>query len=137
MHAHEMIATHPDVRGSTNDVLIRAIEECYDCAQACSSCADACVAEGRPELVQCIRLNLDCADICYTTGVVGTRRAGSNESIILQLLELCAGACRVCAEECEKHAADMDHCRICAEACRRCEQACMQACPTISPEQLQ
>ena len=36
MQAQEMIATHPDVRGSTNDALIRCIEECYSCAQVCT-----------------------------------------------------------------------------------------------------
>jgi hypothetical protein len=45
MQAHEMIATHPDVRGNTNDALIRCIEQCYSCAQVCTSCADACLAE--------------------------------------------------------------------------------------------
>ena len=34
MHAHEMISTHPQVRGNTNDSLIRCIEECFDCAQS-------------------------------------------------------------------------------------------------------
>jgi hypothetical protein len=45
MQVQEMIATHPDVRGNTNDALIRCIEECYSCAQVCTSCADACLAE--------------------------------------------------------------------------------------------
>jgi hypothetical protein len=40
------------------------------------------------------------------------------------MLEACAEACRICAEECERHAGDHEHCRVCAEACRRCEQAC-------------
>ena len=44
-HMKEMIATHPDVKGSTNDALIRCLEECYSCAQTCTSCADACLAE--------------------------------------------------------------------------------------------
>ncbi len=137
MHAQQMISTHPDVRGSTNDALIRAIEEAYDCAQVCSSCADACVAEAKPELVQCIRLDLDCADVCYTTGVLATRRAGSNEALLVRMLEVCEEACRLCAEECEKHASMMEHCRICAESCRRCEEACREARGTITPERMQ
>ena len=28
-HMQEMIAAHPDVKGSTNEALIRCIEECY------------------------------------------------------------------------------------------------------------
>ena len=39
MHAREMIGTHPQVRGNTNDALIRFIEACYDCAQTCTTCA--------------------------------------------------------------------------------------------------
>ena len=64
MHAREMIGTHPAVQGQVNDALIRCIEECYSCAQTCTSCADACLSERMvQELTQCIRLDLDCADI--------------------------------------------------------------------------
>ena len=128
MHAHEMISTHPDVRGNTNDALIRCIEECYACAQTCVSCADACLAEDMvQQLRQCIRLNLDCADVCAATGAVASRRTGSNEPVIRRMLEACETACRLCAEECERHAGMHDHCRICAQYCRRCEEACRQA----------
>ena len=103
-HMREMIATHPDVQGTTNDTLIRCIEECYSCAQTCIACADACVAEDMvDQLRQCIRLNLDCSDLCLAAGSVGTRRTGSNEQIIVAAMQSCAAACRVCAEECEKH----------------------------------
>ena len=128
MHAQEMIRTHPDVRGNTNDVLIRCIEECYDCAQTCTSCADACLGEDMvKDLRQCIRLDLDCADICAVTGAIATRRTGSNEDVIRHMLQACETACRLCAEECERHASHHEHCRVCAEACRRCERACREA----------
>ncbi|WP_119677976.1 four-helix bundle copper-binding protein [Indioceanicola profundi] len=128
MHAREMIATHPDVKGNINEALIRCIEECYDCAQTCTSCADACLAEEMVQnLRQCIRLNLDCADVCAATGSVATRRTGSNEGLIRSMLEACATACKLCGDECEKHAGMHEHCRICAESCRRCEQACRAA----------
>ena len=32
MYAQQMISSHPDVRGNTNDALIRAIEESLNCA---------------------------------------------------------------------------------------------------------
>lgn len=128
MHVREMISSHPHVRGSANDALIHCIEECYDCAQACVTCADACLGENKvAALVQCIRMNLDCADICHATGAVATRRSGSNETVIRTMLEACAQACRLCAEECEKHAKEHEHSRICAEACRTCEEACQTA----------
>lgn len=131
-HMQQMIATHPDLQGSTNDVLIRCIEECQACAQTCISCADACTAEEMvAHLRQCIRLNLDCADICNAAGAIGTRRTGSNEPLIVAVMQTCALACARCAEECERHASNHEHCRICAEHCRRCEQACMEAARSI------
>ena len=134
-HMQEMIAAHPDVRGNTNDALIRCIEECYSCAQSCTSCADACLAEEMvADLRQCIRLNLDCADLCLASGTVGIRRTGSNEQVIVAALEACARACALCADECERHADMHDHCRICAESCRRCEQACRDAILSIGAE---
>ena len=128
MHTQQIIGTHPDVKGSTNKALIRAIDRCYDCAQSCVSCADACLAEDMvKELTQCIRLNLDCADLCSATASLATGRTGSNQELIRSMLETCALACRTCAEECERHAGKHEHCRICAEACRSCEQACQDA----------
>jgi hypothetical protein len=134
MHAHEMIATHPQVRGNTNDVLIDCIEACLDCAQVCASCADACLGEPHvAELTQCIRLNQDCSDLCAATAMVASRRTGSNELVIKKLIEACAEACRLCGDECADHAAMMAHCRICAETCRRCEADCRAAAETITP----
>jgi hypothetical protein len=130
----EIIRTHPDVRGNTNDVLIRCIEECFDCAQACVSCADACLAEEAVgELRQCIRSNLDCADVCEATGRLASRRTGGNEALLKQVLQACAEACRICGEECERHASMHEHCQICGETCRRCERACLEASETITP----
>ena len=132
MQVHQMISTHPHVRGSTNDALVRCIEACYECAQTCTSCADACLGEEMVrELTQCIRLNLDCADVCFATGTVASRRTGSDEIIIKRLIEACAEACRLCGEECRKHASHHEHCRVCADACQRCEEACRSAAGTI------
>lgn len=132
MHTQAIISTHPDVRGSTNDALIRCIEECLDCAQVCTSCADACLGEDMvADLRQCIRLDLDCADVCMATATIATRRTGSNEELIRQMLDICAMACRMCADECAKHAQMHQHCKICAEACRSCADACSAAGGTI------
>jgi hypothetical protein len=133
MSIRAMIATHPDVKGSVNEALVRCIEECAACALTCLSCADACLAEeGVERLRQCIRFNLDCADVCDATGKVALRRTGSNEEVIRRMLAACETSCRLCAEECERHAGMHDHCRVCAEACRRCEQACRTALASMA-----
>jgi hypothetical protein len=132
MHTEQMISTHPDVKGNVNRALLDAINEAYACAQACVSCADACLAEQMvAELRQCIRLNLDCADVCAATAAVATRRTGSNEDVIRKMLDACIAACRLCGEECERHASMHEHCRICAQACHRCEEVCQKALSTI------
>lgn len=136
MNVQQMLSTHPDVRGKTTPSLIKCIEECYACAQICLSCADACVAEQEVRMLkQCIRLDLDCVDICAATGRLALRRTGSNEAVLRATLELCAMACGVCAEECERHASHHKHCRICADACHRCQQACEDAIQDIGPGQ--
>jgi uncharacterized protein DUF326 len=134
MNVQQMISTHPDVRGSVSARLVRCIEECFDCAQTCITCADACVAEESvQQLRQCIRLNLDCADVCGAAGALASRRTGSNEIVLRAALELCSLTCRRCAEECERHASRHEHCRVCGQACRDCERACAEAMSELGP----
>jgi hypothetical protein len=114
--------------------LAAAATALVDCSQACTTCADACLGERDPQrlaaLVRCIRLNLHCADMCVTTGRLLSRQ--EQPALARAIVEACALSCRLCGEECEQHAAHMEHCRICAEACRRCEAAC-QAVLTALP----
>lgn len=132
-HIAEMLRTHPKGTGMDMDVLTECIDACYDCAQSCTACADACLAEQAvQELARCIRLNLDCADVCATTGNMMTRLTGPEGAVLRKQLEACVEACRVCAQECERHANMHEHCRICAEACRRCEQACQRALQSMA-----
>lgn len=132
MHAEQIISTHPHVQGKVNQALARCIDECFDCAQNCAACADACLGEQMVQnLTQCIRVNLDCVDICAATGFIATRRTGANETLIRSALDTCAMACRICGDECERHAQRHEHCRICAEACRRCQQACQEAAQSV------
>ena len=44
-HARAMLDTHPRELGLPADHLAAAIEACFDCAQTCTACADACVGE--------------------------------------------------------------------------------------------
>jgi hypothetical protein len=132
MSIQEMIRTHPQPTGADRETLIRCIDECFRCAAACTSCADACLGEPNvQELVRCIRLNLDCADICDATGRALTRQTGADVGILRAAVEACGQTCRVCGEECERHAEHHEHCRVCAEACRRCEKACNDLLATI------
>jgi hypothetical protein len=127
-----VIASHPRPTSLDRDVLLRCIDECFDCAATCTSCADACLGEPDvTELVRCVRLCLDCADACDTTGRIVTRQTEPDLGVVRAGVEACATACRVCGDECERHAAHHEHCRISAEVCRRCERACNDLIATI------
>jgi hypothetical protein len=127
------MATHPQVRGHVSKALIRCIDDCYDCAQACTACADASLGEAMvAEMIQTIRTCNDCGDVCLTTGALATRRTGSDAQLVAQMLQICEDACRICAQECERHA-EMAHCRICAEVCRECEVSCRDAARAMAP----
>ena len=128
MRVREMLSSHPEARGATADSLVQCIEACFDCAQTCISCADACLAESSvTQLTRCIRLDLDCAEACAATGAMLSRRTAAAGALKLQMLQTCADFCRLCADECDRHAGHHAHCRTCAEACRQCERACQAA----------
>jgi hypothetical protein len=78
------------------------------------------------EMVLCIRLCLECTDICTATVGVLSRLATYDADVVRPLLEACVASCKSCGDECERHAQMHPHCRVCAEACRRCEQACRE-----------
>lgn len=91
----------------------------HKCAAACEMCMDACLNEDDlKKMVECIRLDRDCAKICHLTASFVASNSQFDEEIINQ----CAKICRACAEECEKH--HTEHCKECARACRECEEAC-------------
>ncbi|WP_430413356.1 four-helix bundle copper-binding protein [Knoellia koreensis] len=123
-----MLETYPkDLGDIDRDKLVACTQACYQCSQACTACADACLSEDMvAELVKCVRTNLDCADICATTGAVLSRHTGYDANRTRTILEACAEACKTCGDECERHASMHEHCRLCAESCRSCEQACRE-----------
>jgi uncharacterized membrane protein len=106
-------------------LLAATIEALGDCAQACTADADANLGERNvAEMVRCIRLCLDCADICAASVALISRDAAAETGVIEPLLAACGAICRSCADECARHAQMHAHCRLCEGACRRGERAC-------------
>jgi hypothetical protein len=126
-YARQLLVTYPRIFNVDTDVLAATTDAVNDCAQACTGCADDDLSEPDiTELVKCIRLCLDCADVCTATVRVISRQTEYDANLTRSLLEACATACKSCGDECERHAQMHEHCRVCATACRRCEQACRQ-----------
>ncbi|WP_129842420.1 four-helix bundle copper-binding protein [Streptomyces sp. RFCAC02] len=122
----DMLRAGPaDTEAIDGEALARCIQECEQCAQTCTACADACLSEEHvEELATCVRLDLDCADVCDITSRLLSRHTGGRSDLTRAQVQACALACAACATECERHAAMHEHCRLCAEACRACERAC-------------
>lgn len=129
-----MLETHPDPAGPNGEEARRCIEACAECAESCTICADACLAEEQvASLVSCIRLNLDCAEVCGVTGGLLARPSHRDAPALRAQLEACVAMCRACAAECQTHADGMEHCQVCAEACRACEAACRDMAAALVP----
>ena len=126
-YARQLLDSYPRTTAADAGVLAATIDALNDCAQACTACADGDLSEHNvAELVRCIRLCLDCSDVCIATMAVTSRQTAYDTQSARPLLEACTAICTSCGDECERHARMHEHCRICAEACRRCEQACRE-----------
>jgi hypothetical protein len=90
-----------------------------DCASYCDLCAAACLREKDiHNLINCIRSDLDCAEMCRVTAAMLAR----SSDCISTVCAACAEICAFCAHHCEMH--DYEHCRECAKACRRAQEEC-------------
>ena len=128
----EIYRLHSQPTALDRDLVLRCIQECLDCTASCTACADDCLGDdGVADLVRCIRLNLDCADLCDATGRILTRQTTPNLGVIRASVDACAVACSACVEECELHAAHHEHCRLCAVMCRRCNEVCGELLATL------
>jgi hypothetical protein len=131
-YARQMLDTYPHTFNVDAGVLAATIDALTDCAQACTADTDADLSEQNvTDMVKCIRLCLNCADVCTATIAVTSRQAEYDANVAKPLLEACAAICKSCGDECERHAQMHEHCRICEQACRRCQQACRELLAAI------
>jgi hypothetical protein len=102
-----------------NQKYASCMQACYACAAECNHCAAACLHEDNvKEMVRCIALDVDCAEICVLAAAAMARDSEKAREICAA----CADVCDACGEECGKHG--HDHCQRCAAACRRCAEEC-------------
>lgn len=137
-NTREMLEASPGGVPLGVDEVAGAIDACLNCLQACTSCADADLAETDvDELRVCIALCLNCADVCDLTARLLSRPAQSDHVVVHRVLQACVRECALCAEECARHAQHHRHCAICAKACRACEAACRALLDAEALEELE
>jgi hypothetical protein len=92
---------------------------CEACADACTVWADACVSEpGLDRVLDSIRLDLACAEICRATANVIA--SFPDARFARAQLRACSEACRACAIASREYQAQHASCRACARACEAC-----------------
>jgi Domain of Unknown Function (DUF326) len=132
-YARQMLDTYRRTFDADVGVLAAAIEALVDCAEACNADNAADLSEQNVSaMVTCIRLCLDCTDICTAAARVVSRLTDYDAAVTRPLLQACVAVCASCGAECERHAGTHEHCRVCGEACRRCEQACRALLDALS-----
>ncbi len=121
-----LLRTHPQAEARRVRDYAEVIKSLAHCVHACTSCADACLAEAGDllNLRGCIRLNLDCAEVCLATARLLEREPSTPATLMHAQLHACVIACQLCAAECGRHAEHHEHCRLCADACVRCQRRC-------------
>ncbi len=116
--------SHPNKINLDESLYTSALKAIEECGAACTSCADACLSESNvQQLTKCIRLNLDCADICDATSRVLMRQTQPDMDVLRNQVETCMLACRSCGGECARHS-HHEHCKACAASCQNCESEC-------------
>ena len=96
-YARPMLDTYPRALNVDADLLAAAIDALSDCAQSCTADTDADLSEDNlAEMVKCIRLCLNCTDICTATAAILSRLAEYDADATKPLLEACAATCKSC-----------------------------------------
>ena len=121
----EMLQSAPQKLTVDASLVAAAIDAANACVVVCSACASACLSEDDPaSMAQCVRDDLDCADLCGVTARHLARLNASDKQLTLSVLATCIEACVQCASSCAPHREHHAHCRLCEQACNACEQAC-------------
>jgi hypothetical protein len=121
----EILSSAPQPLTVDVALVAEAIDAASACAVVCSACASACLSEpDAGQMAQCVRDDLDCADLCGVTARHLARLNASDKQLTLAVLAACIEACVQCAGSCAPHREHHEHCRLCEQACNRCEAAC-------------
>ncbi len=81
--------------------------------QVCEWCADQCIAQGDPQMTECIRLCRDVSDIAALNVQLLSRQSPFGAGVAEEFIEVATA----CADECARH--QHTHCQECARVLRR------------------
>lgn len=108
---------------------LAALAECHD---ACQRCADAWLAHSPlgPDALRCIRLIVDCGDLCAAAAEVLPEIENESIALVRSRLNASVVACERCVREAARHRAP--HSATCVESCRHAAAAGRQVISLLS-----
>lgn len=86
-----------------------AITSVAQAIAVCGWCADQCVQEANPNMIECIRLCEDVVELGETLLALAPRNSRYSQSVAQTFQQ----AAQACAQECSRH--QHDHCQECAQ----------------------
>lgn len=106
-----------------NENMGECIQHCLECHRICLETVTYCLKLGGAQAeAEHINLLLDCAEICRTSADFMIRGSELHQLTC----GICAEVCERCAADCEQMRTDDAHLKACAEVCRRCAKSCRQ-----------
>src|SRR5215469_6347679 len=104
-YARQLLDTYPTALNADAAVLAATLDALSDCTEACIADTEADLNEqDLAMMVKCMRLCMNCADVCAATMGVVTRQAEYDAKVTRPLLEACIAICKSCGDECARHA---------------------------------
>ncbi|MBA4138285.1 MAG: four-helix bundle copper-binding protein [Opitutus sp.] len=102
-----------------------------ECRVACGHSADTWLANSplAPDALRCIRLMLDCADLCMAAEELLPFVPEISPSLLRSRLNTCAVACERCVRDAQRHRTGPVAASI--DACRRAGRACQEILPLL------
>ncbi len=114
------------MRDTRFDQLLDVLERCMTACEACAS--ENLKVENGISLQRCIRLTLDCGELCGFTARFVARESEFKDILLKQ----CALVCKACEDECRRH--ENAASQQCADVCHECHLACaLVTSPTTRP----
>jgi hypothetical protein len=109
------------------DVPLECIQACMRCELACLASAEACLGDADlQDLGRCVRLSLDCAEICLATRTLVAEALLSAPRLVLAQLLVCARMCATCEAECGRLGPHSTQIGRAARACADCLTLCFE-----------
>ena len=109
------------IGGAVSDEAVAAIDALCDCVKASTACAMAMVEGG--SMAAEVRLALNCADVCDSTGRVLARGLAADPRVVAAMIEAAVVACEASATACGAHAKCHDHCQLHSSSAQACADA--------------